>query len=316
MKKIFYFVAALAVLAVGFTGCKKDKEKEPEPEVTNPKLVITVDSITATSAFIAVVPEVDTLTYYWTYYEKADLEGLTDEEIIEQGLIGEMDYIIEYYAEVYSKTITYEELLSVGEDSYGLSFSPNTEYVALAAYIDAEGNITFGDLFKKEFKTPDVEIISEETLEGLTGTYIDDYRDYDESYILYLGDAAESIEIALNLFDVDFAGEFTEEDMDLEYCYFWTSDLGDEAESIVKASITATLNEDGISSVFAGWIVTASGAKYNFEANVPFESLLTPAEGDDDVEPLPARKVQAKKTASIKNLKGAEKVKGFKALKK
>ena len=303
MKKIFYFVAALAVLAVGFTGCKKDKEKEPEPEVTNPKLVITVDSITATSAFVAVVPEVDTLPYYFTYYEASDLEGLTDKEIIDQYLIGEMDYAIEYYAENYSYTLTYEDLLSVGEDSYGFSFDPNTDYVVLAAYIDAEGNVIYGDLFKKAFKTPEVEMVDLTFTFERTGndailvTPSDDVNPWDyyatnaEELAEFDNDTTALVEAVIDYYGSDYAAPGA-------YEFSISEDLVSEAGDytlLVFGNIGA-LNS-AIASYNFSWDGVAAG-------------------GDDDVEPLPARKVQAKKTASIKNLKGAEKVKGFKALKK
>ena len=297
MKKFFSIFVAVALVAVSFSSCKEKNKPEP---VENPKLTIAVSEIEPAAALISVTPENDTLPYYWTYFEAEALEGYTDKQIIDTFLLGEMEFIAWYY-----DLENYEELLSVGADEYKYeSLFPMTDYVALATYVDAEGNVTYGDLFKKAFKTPDVELVSEVNLTGIAGTSIEDYRDYDGSYVLYIGDAVEpeDVEIALNIFDEDFDGEFTEEDLDLDYSSFWISDLEDETEAIYKASFTATLSDDGKKSVYKGWILTVTGMKYHFDAEVDLETLLN-ADSGAPARKLAAKNLSVKKTAFHKNAK-------------
>ena len=140
-------------------------------------------------------------------------------------------------------------------------------------------------------------------LTGIAGTYIDDYRDFDGSYVLYIADALnpQIVEIALNLYDEDFAGEFTMDDIDADYSYFWSAATGKKM-GIQDLAVTATLNGAGTASTYAGYVIANNGIQYNFSAEVDFTALLADDSG------APARKLAAKKTIVKKSAlrKGAK----------
>ena len=170
MKKVFSFLM-IALVVMSVVSCKKKATNEPDDpsnpsEQTDPSnpsgqtdpgqgqaaLTITMSNITGSSAAMSVVPGNQNQTYYFSIIESSYVQGLTDAQLIQQVLIAEMDYIIEYYSGQYD--VTYADLLSTGNDGYEFTkLAANTEYLALAAYIGTDGKATDGKLAKQSFKT-------------------------------------------------------------------------------------------------------------------------------------------------------------------
>ena len=164
MKKVFSFLM-VSLIVLSFMSCKKKAANEPD-DPSNPSgqtdpsnpgqgqaaLTITMSNITGSSAAMSVVPGNQNQTYYFSIIEASSVQGLTDAQLIQQVLIAEMDYIIEYYSGTYD--VTYADLLSTGNDGYEFTqLAANTEYLALAAYIGTDGKATDGKLAKQSFKT-------------------------------------------------------------------------------------------------------------------------------------------------------------------
>jgi len=173
MRKLFSFFM-VSLIVVSFMSCKKKAVNEPD-DPSNPSeqsdpsdpsgqtdpstpsqgqaaLTITMSNITGSSAAMSVVPGNQNLTYYFTIIESSYVQGYTDAQLIQDVVIGEMDYIIEYYQGTYD--VSYADLLSTGNDGYEFTkLAANTEYLALAAYVGTDGKATDGKLAKQSFKT-------------------------------------------------------------------------------------------------------------------------------------------------------------------
>ena len=132
-------------------------------------------------------------------------------------------------------------------------------------------------LYKLTLK-PEREVVvpptgEEVELGELEAVYIDDYRDMDGSYMLYLQDNPQSptMQLVLNLFDEDFAGTFTVEDIDLEYSSYATTE---KKQGLQDIAVTAVLSADSLSSNYAGYVIANDGIQYNFNSFVKVDSLL------------------------------------------
>lgn len=145
-------------------------------------------------------------------------------------------------------------------------------------------------LYKISFTLP-IEVIIPPTgeqvnVEGLIATYIDDYRDYDGSYLIYFDDDATNPtkEIALNLYG-EFEGSFGNDDYDPEYSYY--ADLQVGKLGLQAIDITATPGNEEGHALYSGYVIANNGIRYNFSVDVPYEDLLKPASA-------PARKALKK----------------------
>ena len=275
MKKILYFVAAVAVLAMSFTGCKKNGGNEPEVSF----FTINVTDITATGAVVEVVPAADTVTYYWTILE-GDVSKLVQDSINAQ-VQDEIDYLIFMYEYYYSQTVTIAQLLSDGTDAYAYhNLYPLTTYSAVAVGLDADGKFT-GEAGYKVFKTKDLEATSEETYE--LEAELNDYRADDGDIYIIAAPADSSIIFYLDIYTEEMDGTFTFEDMDDYYSYVEFED--GSYSDLYSASLTGATTDAGYN--LTGNVVALNGVKYNLK--------LTCIIAPDDPEPAPARKVIAKK---------------------
>ena len=160
-------------------------------------------------------------------------------------------------------------------------------------------------LYKLTLK-PEREVVvpptgEEVELGELEAVFIDDYRDFDGSYMLYLQDNPESptMQLVLNLFDEDFAGTFTLEDIDLEYSSYATTE---KKQGLQDIAVTAELSADSLCSTYAGYVIANDGIQYNFNSFVKVDSLLNLA------MEAPARKSMKKAKSEFKALplKGAK----------
>ena len=150
---------------------------------------ITVSNIKASSFSCKVVPSDLNATYYYTYIEKAYVEGVTDEQLVSDLLIAELDAIIELYKEYMGITYTYADLLYQGVDEYDYTgLTADTEYLIVAAYIDVNGK-ALGSVVKQTFKTSsivmsDLTFQFDVTSEGVTVIPSNDTDPWDYCLIL------------------------------------------------------------------------------------------------------------------------------------
>jgi hypothetical protein len=150
---------------------------------------ITVSNIKASSFSCKVVPSDLNATYYYTYIEKAYVEGATDEQLVSDLLIAELDAIIELYKEYMGITYTYADLLYQGVDEYDYTgLTADTEYLIVAAYMDVNGKAS-GSVVKQTFKTSSI-VMSDLTFqfavtsEGVTVIPSNDTDPWDYCFIL------------------------------------------------------------------------------------------------------------------------------------
>ena len=296
MKKYLSIFASVALVALCMSSCKEKNKPTPEPEpepVVVPSIAVTIDEVSFTEIDFTVNPSDTTLTFVSTWYSPAGVEGKTNEQL--QAMIkDEIDAYIENLISTGDEA-TYADFLRNGKKSlYFSEMDPGTEYVIVVTYMDAEGNCS-GTVGKANATTkavvePTGEIVN---VDGVECVYLDDYRDYDGSFIAYFGNEDESFEMALCLFDEDFAGTFGLDDLDEEYSYLWTAEEGDLG--FQGLDVEATLSSDNKKSTFAVAAIGMNGVQYNFSADVDLEYW--------EVAGAPARRLPSKKgVKSIKKL--------------
>lgn len=239
---------------------------------------IAISNISFSTADVTVTPSDNEATYYFDALEASQAEAMSDAEIValfkeyfeDDAADNEMS-IQEYMA----------YMLSQGEDAYTFKYlSPSTEYTVVAVLMDENAEAQ-GAMTRKNFKTldpiaPTGEIVD---LGELELDYFGDWRDYDGSIETYF--VNDTLEIALCIFDEDVSGEFTLADLDLDYSYYSSDEIGQLG--LQSANITATLSADGKSSALVVSIVANNGVQYNFTATIPLEE--GGGEGGDPVDP-------------------------------
>lgn len=128
-------------------------EEPVDPEEDS--FTISVSDITSSSAVITVTPSKEGATFYWSLVKASEIEGLSDADIAKNIIVAEIEAGIEYYTEQGYTGLTIEDFLLDKEDSYTYkSLAAGTDYVVVAAYLDADGNL-MSEVTKKEFKTAD-----------------------------------------------------------------------------------------------------------------------------------------------------------------
>lgn len=242
-------------------------------------LSIAVDDITSSGATITVTPvdAAEGQLFYWSIAEASEIAGASDADIAKNVIVAELEDAVEYYAQ-FGMEVTIADLLLDEEDQWTYStLSASTDYVVVAAYLDEEGQL-LSEVYKSSFKTAEIPAPTGEIVDlgELKCTYVGDYRDDDGSYGLYFeGDGG--LDIAVVIYDEDFAGEFTVDDLDLEYSYFSSEETGKLL--IQDATISAVLSEDGKSSAFTISLIAYNGIQYDFTSVV---SLEEEGEGEEE----------------------------------
>ncbi len=192
-------------------------------------------------------------------------------------------------------TYTYADFLNHGAGNYYFDeLYTETAYAIVVSYMDSLGNFT-GEVAKAIGTTlAIVEPTGEEqNLGALICDDIEDYRDYDGSYILYFVDEDYDVELALNLFADEFTGTFDFGDIDEEYSYIaWYSTY--TSLPLQDVALAATLNSSSLID-YAGSVTGYDGIKYNFTASdVNISELLGEESG------LAARRISKKAAAPKK----------------
>ena len=271
VRELKFHKASNELQAVTLTKAGRAAMKAPQAK-EDLSFDIQVTDISYHSALVTVVPSDDESTYYWDVFAAEDVAEATDEEIVSV-VVAYLEEMVEYYASI-GYDYTLPDFLSQGEDFYSFSgFDAGTKYVVVALPLDGEGNVT-GAPTKKSFETEAIPDPTGETVNfgELECVMIDDYRDYDGSYVLYFGNEEETIEIGLNIYADDFGGEFTFEDLEPDYSYVWTEEGG--VLEIQDATITAVLSEDGKSVAYTVSVIAINGVQYDFTSVADLWSLL------------------------------------------
>lgn len=160
--KSIFAVAALLVAPFVMVGCSDDDTTTPDnPQGGEEPTAITFDiqlaELTSTSVMMTVTPSDESAFYYFDAVEKENLEmgyGNSFEEYLDA-------MIVFLNTQGMSNEEAVLEIASVGVDSYHFnSLSPNTEYVAFAFAMSADGKL-ISEAATKEFTTQEV---SQETI--------------------------------------------------------------------------------------------------------------------------------------------------------
>ena len=291
MKKLFSILAA-ALVAFSFASCEGQGGGGGTVESNGFK--ISVDSITATSAFVAVEPLDTSATYLWNVITADSLAGLSDDSIIVY-LQAYAEELIAYYGK-YGVKLTWADLLDKGAsaDTY-TGLTPTTDYYVVAIYFDEEGKATEGKVGKKLFTTPELPVAGEVDFGTLPYGDFEDYRDYDGSFMAY--GYSDTVEIGLNIYADEFAGNYTEEDLELYYSYVWTASMGASEVAIVKAELVGTENTANEEATIAGWALCENGIKYKFAFTYP---TVESEEEEESAAAAPKKVKAAKKNVTFK----------------
>ena len=199
MKKIFAFALAMT-LVVAFSSCN-NKKNAPEQgeEYIDPADVpfengfkLVTNYITPFGCDLEIIAEDEQTPFLGGYLYAEDANGMTDEEIALEVLKS----IQEYIAWVYQSTgqqIPLMEFASTGSHAETIeSCDPNTDYVAVAFYIDAESLVPIitdeQGVAKKRFHTKN--ITEHERLVAPEGRW-SNYEDQENYYYSFWGYSAD-----------------------------------------------------------------------------------------------------------------------------
>lgn len=152
MKKLFYCLTAVALVA-GLASCdKKDKEVN---KVTGDFFKIEVSDETSDGAYVVTTPQDTTTGYYCNVITKADFDLYESDAAYVEDIIADYNETIEYYA-AFGYDITLAEMLYTGVDEYEYTLlESSTDYYAVAVRIADDGSMV-GSVEKQLFHTGDV----------------------------------------------------------------------------------------------------------------------------------------------------------------
>lgn len=233
--------------------------RAPKARKADVSFTITVENITTSGAKVTVTPSDENAVYYFDCFAAADAASMSDAQI-HAALYESWEATAEDYEMDVVELLTY--ILSEGEDDYTFStLKGGTEYTVVAFLVDEAGNLD-GAVTRFNFTTepipaPTGEVVN---LGELEFDYFDDYRDLDGSFVVYF--VNDTAEIALCIFSEEVNGTFTFEDLDPEYSYYSSENIG--TLDLQAANITAVLSEDGNTSAFTVSIIAYNGVEYTF----------------------------------------------------
>ena len=278
MKKIFS-ILAVAAIALSFASCGEGNSVEMNG------FKITVDSITATGAFVSVVPADTTVAYYYGLWEAEELKGQTADSITA--------LLTEYYGKYSIDLLVQYGILKQGayEASYEGYLTPNTDYAAFAVALEQDSTGTFiapKGWAVKYFRTPAIAPKETVALKDLVGTF-----DY-ENELLQLYASNDSIAFLITVNAKNPNGSFTEKNFYDDGYYImnyveWGDGANDWAQ-LAGLSINGSFNADQSVYTFSGSIIGANAVKYTFDKVETIQYVE-----DEGGEEAPARKVAAKK---------------------
>lgn len=274
MKKIFSFVAVLAVLAVGFSSCKKDKEKEPEPQPTVETVTIKISDYvrwldaTAVEGWWQIMGQDE--GYYVTLSNTGSVEKAA-------GTYAVADLDPKYsFISVFSATDTTKVALKEGS----VTITVEGENAKAAGKITGEDGKIYD--ITLEFTAPVAE--HEAVLEYEEGQ-LGDYTASDGVMQIQAMAPDYSSMVQLVIYTDQVVGTYTQDDLDPNYSAIVTAD---GLLDIYSAEVDVQAQTEGGYIVYAH-LLCYDNTMYNVTITIPA------AEGGEEVEPLPARRVAEKR---------------------
>ena len=159
MKKYFYF-ASVALMSVALASCEKKPEPTPDPEPQPEVAAFTIQAsnIGATTATVSVTPKDSNIVYYFDVQEVAEFtQDYADDAALFTDYASSFDETCDYYTEQLGETITWDDFMSVGADSYDFEgLDPQTAYYAFAFQVDLNKKALVGSVEKVEFTTKEL----------------------------------------------------------------------------------------------------------------------------------------------------------------
>ena len=171
MKKILYFVAALATVAFTATSCEK---KNGGDEPGDGRFVIEVPAVSYNSADIKITAQDTTITYFAGAFKVETIKAYGSDAAVMDSIVALIDATIVYYNEYYKAlyeafgvewteedAFTFADFITHGNQTYTESgLAAKTDYVEILFELDAQGKHG-NSLYKKSFTTTEFKPVSE-----------------------------------------------------------------------------------------------------------------------------------------------------------
>ena len=271
MKKIFSILAA-AVIALSFASCEKS-------DLGGKYFKIKIVDKTESTVVFKVTPA-DTSVYY-------AIGGIRASQVEQYSADSIANMLCRMYNNYYTNGYSLETLREAGLVYKGVcqdtlpNVPQNTDLAIIAFQLVEEGErLVVGGFDVKYFNTK-IEVKGTKKLGTIDNATFFDNRNDDGSFFVSGYTSDNSGFLNLWIFDDDFKGTYTYAELDAEYCYVWTKDMGegDLAVSFVAdAKITGTYNAETQLGKLEGWVLCYNGIKYTFTANYSSaEELVDPA---------------------------------------
>ena len=321
MKKIFAFALAMT-LVVAFSSCN-NKKNDPEQgeEYIDPADVpfengfkLVTNYITPFGCDLEMIAEDEQTPFLGGYLYAEDADGMTDTEIALSVLQSIQDYISWVYQET-GQQIPLMEFASTGSHAETIeSCDPNTDYVAVAFYIDAESLAPIitdeQGVAKKRFHTKN--ITEHERLVAPEGLW-DNYEDQESYSYNFWGYSADG-SAWLDFYTEDpLANGLHITGQNLSYnssIRFPTGEIEEESGDeiwieyhIYTADLNVAINEENQISV-TGKFIAFNGVEYTLNFNGEEYVEEDEEEGGDELDnggdnDAPARKHAPAKAAPV-----------------
>lgn len=271
--------------AVKATALNQDSQVISHAFALEADIEITVDNIQPTTAHLTIAPGNEDEYYYFTVLDKESFDLMTEAEV-QAYCKADIEYQIGIFTQ-FGMPANYATFCYIQQAISGTytDFEPNTDYVVVAYYMEAETGEPLSGLSKAEFTTAeDIDMPITETkkvhiVDPEWTNYVEDegwwqIRGYseDETYYVSLS----------NLYTDQVPGTYTIDDMDLEYSYLVNNDLQVEFKTL---DVTVTLEGDILT------IKAEADTKNGVHYSITFDIIdLSKPQGnkydltDDDVE--------------------------------
>ena len=286
MKKIFS-ILAVAAIALSFASCEKGGT------VNMNGYKITVDSITETSAFIAIEPA-DTATWYGVaLYETSTVVKYSADTLVAYQ-IEELQYYIDNYSQTLQSLSQWGYCFMGAMESAVNDLPVNTDLTVIVYTINEEdGALSAGKYAIIAFKTKDIAIAGRESIE-VEGEFEDVIEE--DGYIWFGGYSKDSACYISFYADVDSLNEpLNKDNFDFQYSSFYTfpEDTTYLQWGIASANLRPSYNEGTEVLSVDGKFVATNGIEY---------TMTFHGTAEEESAGAPARKV-AKKVNTTKELK-------------
>ena len=171
MKKILYFVAALATVAFTATSCEK---KNGGDEPGDGRFVIEIPAVSYNSADIKITAQDTTITYFAGAFSVETIKAFGSDEAVMDSIVALIDATIAYYNEYYKAlyeafgvewteedAFTFEDFITHGNQTYTeTGLAAKTDYVEVLFELDKQGKHGTS-IYKKTFTTTEFNPSSE-----------------------------------------------------------------------------------------------------------------------------------------------------------